>query len=69
MNASLLGKNAELEDVYRKLQEELKKGARGRKNEETIDRLEDGLKEAINVNFQHLREAALAELKRTMPKV
>lgn len=64
----MLSKNAELEDAYRKLQEELKKGAKGRKNEETIDRLEDGLKEAINVNFQHLREAAMAELKRCLPR-
>lgn len=32
-------------------------------NEAAVDKLEDGLKEAINSNFQILRESALSELK------
>lgn len=55
----VLNKNLELEDAYRKLQEEIKTGGRvgggGRTNDAALDRLEDGLREAINSNFQILR--------------
>lgn len=63
MNATLLSKNLELEEAYRQLQEGLRLGGRGSKNDESLLRLEEGLREAINSNFILLREAALAELK------
>lgn len=47
----------ELEDAYRRLQEEMRGGSAGRArvNDGAIDKLEDGLREAINSNFQILR--------------
>lgn len=65
LNAALLAKNMELEDAYRRLQEEMRGGggSRIRGNDAAIDKLEDGLREAITSNFQILRESALSELK------
>jgi len=39
---------------------------RGRGNEAAIDKLEDGLREAITSNYRILRESALAELKQLL---
>jgi predicted nuclease with TOPRIM domain len=66
LNSTLLAKNMELEDAYRKLQSEMRGGGGGRNrgSDAAIDKLEDGLREAITSNFQILRESALSELKR-----
>ncbi len=63
MNATLLNKNVELEEAYRQLQEDIRRGQKSKKNDEALDRLEEGLREAIVSNFNLLREAALSELK------
>jgi len=60
LNASLLNKNVELEEAYRQLQEDIRRGGRSRKNDEALDRLEEGLREAVTSNFNLLREAALS---------
>ncbi len=65
----VLSKNLELEETYRKLQDEIRVGGSRMvkpTNEAAIDKLEDGLREAINSNFQILRESALSELKHYM---
>jgi chromosome segregation ATPase len=66
LGSALSDKNVELEDAYRKLQSEIRGGggSRGRGNDAAIDKLEDGLREAISSNFQILRESALGELQR-----
>ena len=51
LHGTLLNKNTELEDTYRKLQEELRGGSRMKVNDASIDKLEDGLREAINSNY------------------
>lgn len=63
MNSTLLNKNVELEEAYRQLQEDIKRNNKTKKNDEALDRLEEGLREAISSNFNLLREAALSELK------
>jgi hypothetical protein len=60
MNATLLNKNVELEEAYRQLQEDIRRGQKSKKNDEALDRLEEGLREAIVSNFNLLREAALS---------
>ena len=42
MNATLLNKNVELEEAYRQLQEDIRKGHRSKKNDDALDRLEEG---------------------------
>lgn len=59
----MLSKNVELEEAYRQLQEDIKRGGKTRKNDDALDRLEEGLREAVTSNFNLLREAALSELK------
>lgn len=63
LNSTLLNKNVELEEAYRQLQEDIKRNNKTKKNDEALDRLEEGLREAISSNFNLLREAALSELK------
>ena len=64
MNGTLLSKNVELEEAYRQLQEVIRHGGRlGERNEGSLYRFEEGLREAITSNFNLLREAALAEFK------
>lgn len=63
LNATLLNKNVELEEAYRQLQEDIRRAPKPKKNDDALDRLEEGLREAISSNFNLLREAALAELK------
>lgn len=64
LSESLMNKNEELEQAYKRLQSEMRGGGSHiRGSEESIDKLEDGLKEAIASNFQILRESALSELR------
>ena len=67
LHGTLLSKNTELEETYRKLQDEMRGASRikqtGFGNEAAIDRLEEGLREAITSNYDILRESALSELR------
>ena len=60
LQSSLVSKNNELEEVYRKLQDEMRGGSRYRTNDSSIDKLEEGLREAISSNYEILRESALS---------
>lgn len=40
LNATLLNKNVELEEAYRQLQEDIRRGNKGKKNDEALERLE-----------------------------
>jgi hypothetical protein len=60
LNATLLNKNIELEEAYRQLQEDIRRGQKNKKNDDALDRLEEGMREAIVSNFNLLREAALS---------
>lgn len=53
----------ELEETYKQLQEDIRRGSRNKKSEEALERLEEGLREAITSNFNLLRDVALSELK------
>lgn len=63
LNTALLNKNVELEEAYRQLQDDIRRGNQRNRRDEALDRLEDGLREAIISNFDLLREAATTELK------
>lgn len=45
------------------MQEDIRRGQKSKKNDEALDRLEEGMREAIVSNFNLLREAAISELK------
>jgi len=49
-----------LEEAYRQLQEDIKRGQRSKKNDDALNRLEEGMREAIVSNFNLLKEAALS---------
>jgi hypothetical protein len=60
LNSTLLNKNIELEEAYRQLQEDIKRGQRSKKNDDALNRLEEGMREAIVSNFNLLKEAAIS---------
>ena len=39
LNGSLLSKNMELEETYKQIQEDIRRGSRNKKNEEALERL------------------------------
>lgn len=45
------------------MQEDIRRGQKPKKNDDALDRLEEGMREAIISNFNLLREASLSELK------
>lgn len=49
----------ELEDTYKQIQADMKKG-KSKKNDEALEKLEEGLREAIISNFNLLKEVTLS---------
>lgn len=60
INSTLLNKNIELEQVYRQIQGDVKRVNQSKKNDEALERFEEGLREAITSNFGLLRETTLS---------